>query len=158
MATEFGLQFLRFLAMPRTRQEAYLAASATEDHFGCEMREGYYESELGLRLLLAVGADSLLALRHSLEDDEQELLHRLWSILFLLNEFPPDPTIDGFATPWPADGHIYTWEAGVWRELQDLAIAVLERNGIEPAEPDVPLEPLVRQVCFVVSKRRKLDE
>jgi hypothetical protein len=137
MANEFGIQFLQFLAMSRPSQEAYLStARATQDHFGCEMREGYYESELGLRLLLVVGADSLLALRFSLAADAQEPLHRLWSVLFLLNEYPPDTTIDG-----------------VWREIQSLAASVLERNGMASSEPELPLEDLVRQVCFVVTKK-----
>jgi hypothetical protein len=154
MATEFGFQFLQFLAMPRPRQEAYLAAAQpTQEWFGCEMREGYYESELGLRLLLVVGADSLLALRFGLAADAQEPLHRLWSVLFLLNEYPPDATIDGVARPWPSDGQIYTWEAGVWREIQSLAASVLERNGMVPSEPELPLEALVRLVCFVVTKK-----
>jgi hypothetical protein len=154
MANEFGIQFLQFMAMSRPSQEAYLStARATQDHFGCEMREGYYESELGLRLLLVVGADSLLALRFSLAADAQEPLHRLWSVLFLLNEYPPDTTIDGVARPWPPDGQIYTWEAGVWREIQSLAASVLERNGMASSEPELPLEDLVRQVCFVVTKK-----
>jgi hypothetical protein len=154
MAREFGLQFLQFLAMPRQRQEAYLStARATQECFGCELREGYYESEIGLRLLLVVGADSLLALRFSLAEESQEPLHRLWSVLFLLNEFPPDATIDGCAKPWPPDGQIYSWEAGVWRELQSLAAVVLAGNGLALTEPEMPLETLVRQLCFVVPKK-----
>jgi hypothetical protein len=155
MPREFGFQFLQFLSMPRHRQESYLStASAIHECFGCEMREGYYESEPGLRLLLVVGADSLLALRFGMSADSEEPLHRLWSILYLLNEFPPDATIDGFATPWPEDGQIYTWEAGVWREIQGLAAIVLAKNGLPLSEPEMPLEALLRQVCFVVTRKQ----
>jgi len=157
MPREFGFQFLQFLAMPRQRQEAYLSTMrGSQECFGCEMREGYYESEPGLRLLLAVGADSLLALRFSMSAESQEPLHRLWSILFLLNEFPPDATIDGFAIPWPEDGQIYTWEAGVWRQIQRLAAIVLAKNGLPASEPEMSLEALLRRVCFVVTRKQQV--
>jgi len=150
MANEFTFQFLRFLAMPRRRQEAYLAtASKTRGRFAYEGRDGCYVGELGLDLLLVVGTDYLIRLDQQSPPDDDGQLHRLWSILFLLTEYCPECG-PAFTEPWPEDGEIRTWVAGVWNEIQALAATVLSERGVELSEPDVPIEALAGQVCDVV--------
>jgi hypothetical protein len=140
----FGVEFLRFLALPGHKQREFVREGVRT--FGCELREGYFELTEGLVLFMGVGQDSLYWPREraSLESAARESVFHLYSVLWLLNEhgtvaLQSLPEDDG-AGP----------VAGLWELIRKLSCEILQKAGLEAGPPSLPFEQLIEAVCVEV--------
>ena len=135
-------QFLRFLAAPREFQKQYIPKK--NKRYGCELREGYFEGDQDLLLLLVIGCDSLYW-----EDFQRRYpsaehpVYLVYSLVFVLTEYASSvlPVLEN------EDSELPTPTAGVWTLLRELALQALDTAGLSKEPPDIIFEQAVLSHC-----------
>jgi hypothetical protein len=137
--------FLRFLAAPRKFQRDYVLIEG-QHRYGCELREGYFEGQEGLHLLLVVGQDALYwsDFRAITPANAEEVILRLYSVLWLITEHNESLNLASEGDEW------MTQWAALWRLLRQLSIQILNQCGLPLTPPTKSYSEAFLSVCDLV--------